>query len=301
MNVMIPTFPLFFQALANALTLGSLYALVATGYTMVYGILRLINFAHGDIFMMSMYFAYYLVLFHLPWPIAFILTIILTGFLGIVIESAAYRPLREAPRISLLISSIGVSYLLENLAVVVFSGIQKEFPYVPYFKDIVTIGTVRIERLAIYVPIITAIFVFALLFLINKTKVGMSMRAASTDFETAKLMGININRVISYTFMIGSMLAAVGAIMWGIKYPKVEPYVGIMPGLKCFIAAVIGGIGNINGAVVGAILLGLIEILLITFLPGLSSYRDAIAFVALIVILLTRPSGILGEKIANKV
>lgn len=290
------------QSAANALSLGSLYALVAIGYTMVYGILRLINFAHGDIFMMSMYFFFYMVtIFYMPWYVAFALVIAATAMLGMLIERVAYRPLRDAPRISLLISSIGVSYLLENLAVVVFSGIPKQFPEIAFFQDIVVLGSVRIPRLVLFVPLITAALVVGLLFLINKTKTGMAMRAVSRDYETARLMGININRIIMLTFCIGSALAAVGAMMWGLKYPKIEPYVGIMPGLKCFIAAVIGGIGNIKGAVVGALLLGFIEIMVVLFFPALSGYKDAFAFVMLIVILLVRPTGLLGDKSTNKV
>ncbi len=290
------------QQLANGLTLGSLYALVAIGYTMVYGILRLINFAHGDIFMMSMYFAFYAIsVFYLPWYIAVVLVILATGLLGVVIERCAYKPLREAPRISLMISSIGVSYLLENLAIVLFSGVQKNFPSIPLFQDVITIGGVHMQRLTILVPIITAIIAVVLLYLINHTKTGLGMRAASKDLEAAKLMGININRTIAMTFFIGSILAATGAIMWGLKYPQIQAYVGMMPGLKCFIAAVIGGIGNIKGAIVGAMLLGMMEILIVFFLPGLTGYKDAFAFIALVVILLWKPTGILGEKIAEKV
>jgi len=298
----LPNWGMFLQSLANALSLGSLYALVAIGYTMVYGILRLINFAHGDIFMMSMYFAFYLVgIFAFPWYVAFPFAIVLTGILGLAIEWSAYRPLREAPRISVLISSIGVSYLLENLAVVLFSGIPKQFPSAAAFQDVVNIGPVRMQKLTLYMPLITALLVVALLYLIDKTKIGMAMRAASKDFETSRLMGININVVISATFALGSMLAAVGAMLYGLKYPKIEPYLGIMPGLKCFIAAVIGGIGNIKGAVVGALLLGFMEIMIVLFLPALTSYKDAFAFIMLVAILLLRPSGILGEKQANKV
>ncbi len=290
------------QQLANGLTLGSLYALVAIGYTMVYGILRLINFAHGDIFMMSMYFAFYAIsVFYLPWYIAVVLVILATGLLGVVIERCAYRPLREAPRISLMISSIGVSYLLENLAIVLFSGIQKNFPSIPLFQSVITIGSIRMQRLTILVPIITAVIAVVLLYLVNRTKTGLAMRAASKDLEAAKLMGININRTIAMTFFIGSILAATGAIMWGLKYPQIQAYVGTMPGLKCFIAAVIGGIGNIKGAILGALLLGMMEILIVFFLPGLTGYKDAFAFIALVIILLWKPTGILGEKIAEKV
>jgi len=302
MNVLIPTLEQFIQALTNAIAMGSLYALIAIGYTMVYGILRLINFAHGDILMMSMYFAFYIIsLFKLPWYAAFIIGIMGIGLLGTLIERAAYKPLRSAPRISLLISAIGVSFLMENLATVVFSGIPKQFPSVPFFQDVLIIGKVYLQRMTLIVPVITAILVTGLLLLTKKTKIGMAMRAVSRDFTTARLMGINVNQIISFTFCVGSILAAIGAMMWGLKYPKIEPYVGVMPGLKCFIAAVLGGIGNIGGAVIGALLLGLIEIMIVLFLPGLSGYKDAFAFVLLIIILLVRPTGLLGEKNIDKV
>jgi branched-chain amino acid transport system permease protein len=301
MNIFIPNLEQFLQATANALTIGSLYASVAIGYTMVYGILRLINFAHGDIIMMSMYFAFYLSsLFLLPWYISFIVAIIGIGLLGILIEKVAYRPMRSAPRISLLISAIGVSYLMENFATVVFSGIPKQFPSVPFFQETIVIGFVHIQRLSLIVPVITAALVIVLIVIVNKTKIGMAMRATSRDFDTARLMGIRIDRVISVTFCIGSVLAAIGALMWGLKYPKIEPYVGIMPGIKCFIAAVLGGIGNIVGAVIGAMILGFIEVMVVLFFPGLSGYKDAFAFILLIIILLVRPTGILGEKIIDK-
>ncbi len=293
---------LFWQNIANALTVGSLYALVAIGYTMVYGILRLINFAHGDIFMMAMYFAFFAIsVFYLPWYIAVILVLAATAGLGVLIEKSAYSPLRSAPRISLLISSIGISYLLENLATVVFTGVPRQFPSIGTLQDNIVIGGVSIQTLALVTPVIMLVLVLGLLYLINKTKVGMAMRAVSKDFETAKLMGININRTISATFAIGSLLAAVGAIMWGQKYPQLQPYVGVMPGLKCFIAAVIGGIGNIRGAVVGGLLLGLLEIMIVYAVPALSGYKDAIAFIALIAVLLFLPTGLFGEKVTDKV
>lgn len=294
----------FWQSLATALTLGSLYALISVGYTMVYGILRLINFAHGDIFMMALYFAFFSIsIFMLPWPIAIILVIVATGFLGMLLERTAYRPLRErqAPRISLLISAIGASYLLENLATVLFGGRPKAFPQIPLFTDITIVAGVRIQRLSFIVPLVTIGLVALLIYLINRTKIGMGMRAASVDEQTAELMGIDVNRTISITFLIGSMMAAVGAFFWGLTYPNIIPTIGVMPGLKCFIAAVIGGIGNVKGAVLGGLILGIIEILFVYFFPGLTGYRDAFAFVLLIVILLVKPSGLLGKPLAEKV
>lgn len=298
------TADVFMQQLANGLLLGSLFALVAVGYTMVYGILRLINFAHGDIFMMAMYIAFFTVASDFRfWYLSFVLVIALTAVLGVVTEKVAYAPLRKqnAPKISMLISAIGASYLMENLATVLFTGKPKTFPQIPFFVEMITIGNVRIQRLAIMVPIVTAVFVIILLMLINNTKSGMAMRAVSKDLETAKLMGINVNKTISFTFALGSAIAGVGAILWGLKYPQISPMLGVMPGLKCFIAAVIGGIGNVKGAVIGGLLLGLIEVMIVAFFPELSAYKDAFSFVLLIIILLVKPSGLIGEKIAEKV
>ena len=296
------TFETFFQHLANAVSLGSLYALIAIGYTMVYGILRLINFAHGDIFMIGAYFAFYLVtMFLMPWWVAFVVAIGLTCVFGIGVERVAYRPLRDYPRISIMISAIGVSFFLENLAIVVFGGRPKAFPVPEIFNQVLVLGDVSITAVTFVIPVITIIVLFILLFIVNKTKTGMAMRAVSTDIEGARLMAIDVNRIISFTFGIGSLLAAVGGIMWGLKYPQLLPLMGIMPGLKCFIAAVFGGIGNIQGAVLGGFILGFMEILIIAFLPGLTGYRDAFAFILLIVILMVRPSGLLGKHTVEKV
>ncbi|MBK1812629.1 branched-chain amino acid ABC transporter permease [Clostridium sp. YIM B02505] len=290
------------QHLANGISLGSLYALIAIGYTMVYGILRLINFAHGDIFMMAAYFTFYgMAVFAMPWYVAVLLSIALTVLLGIFIEKAAYKPIRTAPKISILISAIGVSFFLENLGTVVFGGVPKAFPQEPLFTDVIKIGSVSMQRLTIIIPVVTVIILFLLLYVVNKTKVGMAMRAVSKDYEISSLMTININRIITLTFAIGSALAAIGSIMWGFKFPNINPLMGVMPGLKCFIAAVIGGIGNITGAVVGGFILGIGEIMLVALLPSLTGYRDAFAFILLIVILLFKPTGIMGEKISEKV
>ncbi|NLW56495.1 MAG: branched-chain amino acid ABC transporter permease [Firmicutes bacterium] len=296
------TLDLFLQHLSNGISLGSLYALIAIGYTMVYGILRLINFAHGDIFMMATYFAFFgIVTFRIPWFITFPLVLVLTAGLGMGVETVAYRPLREAPKISLLISAIGASFFLENLTIVLFGGVPKPFPAPKLFTDVVQVGAVSIQKLTFYIPIVTVIALLGLMYLINKTKTGMAMRAVSMDHETARVMGININRTISFTFGLGSFLAAVGGIMWGMKFPQIQPLMGVIPGLKCFIAAVIGGIGNIGGAVIGGFILGIGEIMLVAFLPDLTGYRDAFAFVLLILILMSKPTGILGEKTAEKV
>jgi len=296
------TIELFLQNLANAIAVGSLYALIAVGYTMVYGILRLINFAHGDIFMMAGYFTFFgIAVYHLPWYFACIFVVVFTALLGMLIERVAYRPLRDAPKDSVLVSAIGVSFLLENLATYIFSGKPEAFPDIMGLMSPVNIGTVSIQRVSLVVPFVLAICMAILLFVINKTKLGMAMRAVSKDYEIARVMGININFVIAATFGIGSSLAAVGVIFWGMKYPQVSPLMGVMPGLKCFVAAVIGGIGNIKGAVLGGFILGLIEIMLVGFMPALTGYRDAFAFILLILILLVKPTGLIGEKTTEKV
>ncbi len=292
----------FLQHLANGISLGSLYALIAIGYTMVYGILRLINFAHGDIFMLGAYLTYYGIMFTpIPWWLVFILVAIITGFVGFILEKIAYKPLRDSPRITVLISAIGASFFLQNFATVVFGGRPKAFPIPNILNRIVNIGGVSINMVTFVIPIITIILLLTLSYIVNKTKTGMAMRALSKDYDTAKLMGINVNQIISITFFIGSFLAAIGGIMWGTKYPQLLPLMGSMPGVKCFIAAVIGGIGNIKGAVIGGFLLGLGEIMIVAFLSNLTGYRDAFSFILLIIILLVKPTGLLGEKTTEKV
>lgn len=296
------SFDLLMQYLTNGISLGSLYALIAIGYTMVYGILRLINFAHGEIFTMSLYFVFYgVTVFAMPWYMAFVIAILMTALLGIVVERAAYKPLRDSPRISIMVSAIGASFFIQNLAIVIFGGKPKAFPTVKLLTDVIQIGAVSLQKLTLIIPVVTIILLYALSFLVHKTKTGMAMRAVSKDHETARLMGVDVNKTITITFGIGSILAAIGGIMWGAKFPQIQPVMGVMPGLKCFIAAVVGGIGNITGAVIGGFILGVGEIMLIAFLPSLTGYRDAFAFILLIVILLLKPTGIMGEKISEKV
>ena len=290
----------FLQYCLTGIAIGGIYALIAIGYTMVYGILRLINFAHGDIFMMAAYFMIFaMVDYALPWYLSLILVIICTVALGLLIETVAYRPLRSAPRMSIMISAIGVSYLLQNLATYLFSALPKAYPEIPFLKQVINIGGVYTDVVTIVTPILTILLVFALLFIVNHTKVGMAMRAVSKDFETAQLMGIKINRVISLTFVIGCFLAAVGSVLYFTPRATVNPLSGSLPGIKCFIAAVFGGIGSIPGAVVGGVVIGLSE----TFIKalGYSEFSDAFTFVLLIVILLVRPTGLFGEKQTDKV
>lgn len=296
------SFSMFIQHSLNGLTLGSLYALIAIGYTMVYGILRLINFAHGEIFMLGAYAVFWAVtLTHMPWPIAVAGAIGVTAGLGIMVDRIAYRPLRDAPRISALISSIGVSFFLQNLAIVVFSAIPREVYRPAWIENIIVMGKVRILPLTLFVPLFSFLLMLGLVYIVYKTKPGLGMRAISKDIETSYLMGVSVNRVIALTFGIGSALAAASGIMWALRYPQLQPVMGVIPGFKAFIAAVFGGIGSIPGAVIGGLILGFVEILLVAFFPELAGYRDAFAFILLIFVLLIKPTGLLGEKLEDKV
>ncbi len=296
------TIDVFLQNLANGITLGGLYALIAIGYTMVYGIIRLINFAHADLLMVAGYAAFYgILIFALPWWLSFALAVVITTFLGVSIERVAYRPLRDAPRISALISAIGVSFLLENLGIVALGARPKPFPRPEELVWNIHIGDISFLSLTLIIPVITFILLIAVTFVVNKTKIGTAMRAVSRDFETASLMAVDVNKVVSSTFAVGSALAAIGGIMWSLQYPQVDPLMGVFPGLKCFIAAVMGGIGSVPGAMIGGFILGMGEVMLVGFMPELSGYRDAFAFVILILILLFKPGGILGENVVEKV
>jgi branched-chain amino acid transport system permease protein len=296
------TLALFLQHLANALSLGSLYALIAIGYTMVYGILRLINFAHGDVFMLGAYLAFYAVAtFVLPWWATFLVAVVLTVAFGVALERVAYRPLRDSPRISVMISAIGASFLIENVAVVLFGGRPKGVTVPDVLNVKLALGGVSVMSVSLVIPVITFAVLALLLWVVHRTRTGMAMRAVSTDLDAARLQAIDVNRIVSFTFGAGSLLAAVGGIMWSYKYPQLNPLMGVMPGLKCFIAAVIGGIGSIHGAVLGGFLLGIIELMTVAFLPTLTGYRDAFAFVLLIGVLLVKPSGLLGGRQLEKV
>ena len=296
----------------SGISVGGQYALIAIGYTMVYGILRLINFAHGDVFMvaglMMIYFSA-----SMPMYYSIPLMIIFTVLLGYAIERAAYKPLRTAPRMSIMISAIGVSYLLENLALYVTGGLNQNYPGIPWISDSITIGGAVTKRVTIITPILTIVLVVALILLIKHTKFGMAMRAVSRDFDTAQLMGIDIDRVISVTFIIGSFLAAIGSLLYFTNYTGVVPTSGAMPGLKAFVAAVFGGIGSIPGAVVGAFIIGICEnlikgldsVLMVNGITsqqfGFATFSDAFTFVLLIVILILKPTGLFGEKQTDKV
>ena len=287
------------QTLISGLSLGSIYALIALGYTMVYGIAKMLNFAHGDIIMVGAY-AVITAVFTMGLPpfIAILISIALCALLGMVIEFLAYRPLRQAQPLAVLITAIGVSYLLQNLALLIYGSEQKAFPTIVALPT-VHIGGVYIDGITLATLVVTAVIMVALSLFINKTRMGKAMRAVSEDKEAAELMGISVNRTITVTFAIGSALAGVAAIFYGAAYTYIRPTTGAMPGIKAFTAAVFGGIGSIPGAMLGGILLGVIEQLSKTYISTL--WADAIVFGVLVVVLVVKPTGLLGKKISEKV
>ncbi|OPZ67204.1 MAG: High-affinity branched-chain amino acid transport system permease protein LivH [Firmicutes bacterium ADurb.Bin467] len=299
--------------LLSGISVGGQYALIAIGYTMVYGILRLINFAHGDVFMVAGILMVYLNATGLPLYVTLPMSVILTIMIGFLIERAAYKPLRSAPRMSIMISAIGVSYFLQNIVLYVTGGLNKVYPTVPWISESVSVFGASTKMVTLVTPVLTLILVVLLVLLINHTKVGMAMRAVSKDFETSQLMGVKINAVISTTFVIGSFLAAIGSILYFTNYNTVIQTSGAMPGLKAFVAAVFGGIGSIPGAVVGAFIIGICENLikgldLILLKSGiikqtldLTTFSDAFTFALLIIILIVKPTGLFGEKTTDKV
>ena len=299
----------FVSTLLFGISVGGQYALIAMGYTMVYGILRLINFAHGDVFMVAGLLGIYLSSFlsaYLPpaavIPVSLLLVLALTVALGFCIERAAYKPLRSAPRMSVMISAIGVSYLLQNSATYITGGQPMTYPSIPFLSDTISLAGTSIKWVVILTPFLVAALVLVLTQLINHTKVGMAMRAVAKDFETSQLMGIKINSVISVTFVIGSALAAVGSMLYFTTYPAIVPTAGAMPGLKAFVAAVFGGIGSIPGAVIGAFLIGICEnFVKIMPFDGATTFVDAFTFALLIIILVFKPTGLFGEKATDKV
>ena len=288
----------FISVLLSGISVGGQYALIAIGYTMVYGILRLINFAHGDVFMvaglMGIYFSATMPLY-LSLPMILLLTVLL----GVLIEALAYRPLRTAPRMSVMISAIGVSYLLQNTATYITGGQPMTYPAIPFLSNTVTIAGTPTKYVVLLTPVLVILLVVLLTQLINRTKIGMAMRAASVDFETSQLMGIKINNVISMTFVIGSALAAIGSVLYFNTYPAVTPTAGALPGLKAFVAAVFGGIGSIPGAVIGAFIIGICENLIKS--TSYTVFSDAFTFALLIIILVFKPTGLFGEKATDKV
>lgn len=304
----------FIQQLLNGLFLGSIYALIALGYTMVYGVLRFINFAHGDIFMLGAFTGFYLhkaigpMLAGLPLPLSAILILLLSmaicAALGILIEYLAYRPLRDRPRLNVLITAIGVSLFLEYTAQRFFGATQRPFPALMERSTISGLGNLYISNTQVIVVVTAVALMIGLRFVVMKTKLGLAMRALSLNPTAATLMGVNNSVVISFTFGLGSALAAAGGILYASLYPSIEPFMGILPGLKAFVAAVLGGIGNIPGAALGGLIIGVTETLVAGYSQNIgipSGYKDAVAFVILILILLFKPSGLLGKVEREKV
>lgn len=288
----------FIQQLFNGLHVGSIYALIALGYTMVYGIVKLINFAHGDILMIGAYSTYFLITSGFPIWASVLLSMLICAVIGVVIERVAYKPLRRAPRISALITAIAVSLFLQNLFMILFKPDGRPFPKIIQLQSL-SIGNIKIEGLTILTIVISTILMISLHFFINKTKTGKSMRAVSQDRDAAMLMGINTDKTISITFAVGSALAAVGGILFSMAYPLIDPYMGTMPGLKAFIAAVLGGIGVIPGAMFGGIIMGVAESFTKAYIS--SQLSDAVVFGILTVVLIVKPSGIFGKNTREKV
>ena len=292
----------FLSYLINGISLGSVYALIALGYTMVYGIAKMLNFAHGDVIMIGSYVVFFAFGSAGMNPVlAIVLSMVVCTLLGVTVERIAYRPLRDAPRISALISAIAVSFFLESLAVVVFTGLPRPVLQPDWLLSVWQFGDVRILKLTAFVPVMTIVLVALLLYIVHHTKPGLAMRAISKDIETTRLLGVRVDNIIAFTFFIGSALAAASGIMWALRYPQVHPYMGIMPGLKAFIAAVFGGIGSIPGAVIGGVALGFVEIMTVAFMPELSGFRDAFAFILLVLVLVFKPTGLLGERMEEKI
>jgi branched-chain amino acid transport system permease protein len=298
----------FLQQLINGLAFGSILALIALGYTMVYGILRFINFAHGDIFMLGAFSGFYLaprIGKFVPLPsvgggiLVLVGSMAICATLGILIERFAYRPLRRRPKLTVLITAIGVSLFLEYTGQFVFGAAPKRFPQILPVYPITRLGGLSLNSNQLIVLGMTVLLLLALRFIVLKTKMGMAMRAVSFNPEAAALMGVNTDIVISFTFALGSALAAAAGILWAVNYPAIDPLMGILPGLKAFVAAVLGGIGNLPGAALGGIIIGVTEALVSGYVS--STYRDAIAFTVLILILLVKPSGLLGKKEVEKV
>ena len=285
----------FFQQIVNGVSVGSMYALIAIGYTMVYGVLRLINFAHGEIMMVGAFVAYvFLGVFETSLLVAIFASVFFSALTGVLTDKIAYKPLREAPRISLLITAIGISFFLQNSINVFAGGTAKSFPVPEFFDTIINKSGLILTPTIIIVPIVTILLLFVLLFVLYKTKYGMAIRALAFDIKTASLMGIDANKIIMLVFIIGSSLASIGGIFWALSYPILTPYIGIMIGLKAFAAAVLGGIGSVGGAVLGGFIQGFTEVIFVAFYPELGGYRDAIAFIFLILVLLVKPTGIMG-------
>ena len=299
----------FLQHTINGLSLGAMYALIALGYTLVFGVLKFINFAHGEVFMLGAYFGFYVgnflgagnggkqgIWIFLP---VLLLSMIGSALVGFLVEKLAYSPLRKAPRLNVLITAVGVSLFFQFGAQMLFGANPRPFPVLIDLNAAIHLGSVQIDAIQLVVFVVAIALMLGLEFILLKTKTGKAMRAVAHNHEMALLLGVPVDRVISITFIIGSALAGAGGILFGLSYPRIDPLMGMLPGLKAFVAAVLGGIGNIRGAVVGALIMGLSEQYIVVY--GASTFRDALAFAILIGILIFRPTGLFGKRLAEKV
>ncbi|WP_456433672.1 branched-chain amino acid ABC transporter permease [Nitratifractor sp.] len=288
---------IFLQQLVNGTSLGSMYALIAIGYTMVYGVLRLINFAHGDIMMVGAFVTYFVYQTSGSFTLAVLAGILASVLVGVLTDKIAYKPLRDAPKISLLITAIGISFFLENLFNVLFGGVPRAFKAPEMLTKVLHWGSIYLPVTVIIIPIVTVTILIAVLWVLYRTKYGMAIRALAFDIPTVKLMGVNADTIIALVFALGSALAAVGGVFYAVSYPSIDPLMGVIVGLKAFAAAVLGGIGSVTGAVLGGFILGFTEIMVVAVFPELGGYKDAFAFFFLILVLLFRPTGIMGEDL----
>jgi branched-chain amino acid transport system permease protein len=290
------------QQLVNGLILGSMYAMVAIGFSMIYGIIRLINFAHGDVVMIGAFLTLGLLqVVGAPFPLVALVVLTAGAGIGILIERAAFRPMRGAPQVTGFIASLAVSIMLQNLGILILTAQPRNFAFPDYLQRVMHIGGISFRMVDLVIMMSALIFMCVLMLLVKKTRMGMAMRATAENIDVARLMGININRTIMATFAVGSAMAGIAGLMWGGKFGQIDPLLGLIPGLKSFVAAVIGGVGSIPGAIIGGYVLGLSEVLFVGLLPPIySAYRDAFVFGTLILILLILPNGILGKKMEDR-
>ena len=294
------TTDLFLQFLVNGIALGALYALIAIGYTIIYGVVQLINAAHGEFFMVAAFLTMWGVLqYQLPWYVSFPISMLIVVGLGLLVDRLAYRPLREQ-KTSSFIGAVSVSFLLQNLFVVLFTSRAKPFPHPKILDEVLTFGNVDLPVVNIFILGVSVILFLMLFFLVTYTDVGRAMRAISKDMEVSQLMGVNPNKIIAFAFILSTFFASVGAFMYCSKFPYVDPFTGVIPGLKAFIGAVIGGIGSIPGAMVGGFLLGMFEIMIVAAFPELTAFRDVFAYVVLILFLLFRPGGVFNVRVREE-
>jgi branched-chain amino acid transport system permease protein len=293
-------FSLFVQHLSNGIALGAMYALIAVGYTIIYGVVGLMNLAHGDVFMVAGFLALWgVVRYSLPSLLSFAIATFVTVAVAIIIQRVVYKPLLSY-KISLFTAAFATSVLLENLVIVLFTARAHRFPRPTFAEGLWQFGEITIPILSVIVIVVAGVMFLLLMYVITRTKMGRAMRALSKDMEATALMGVNTDQVITFAFALSALFATVGAFMWGFRFPTFQPFSGVMPGLKGFIGAVMGGIGNIPGALLGGFLLGLGEIMLVAFLPYLSGWRDALAFGILIIFLLFRPGGLFNVKVVEE-